>query len=195
MSATRVRCKKCKKVKALSKFSRDASRSTGHFPWCMECQKTSTSAFQDPDAPLNGHTCPMCDTPVRGHPNRRFCSNTCKERTSALRSKFNLSPAQFRAMVAATGGRCPVCDKKPTQWNVEHNHRTRQVYGVVCAGCNVGPIAFSYHDVELVKRLLNYLENPPALPVVGEVLVPEGVNQPSKIHQVWQRSSRMRRGR
>jgi hypothetical protein len=128
----------------------------------------------------------MDDNPVRGHKNRRFCSRGCKERASKLRLKYNLSPSQFRALVAATGGICPICLRHVTQWQVEHNHKTREVYGVVCGGCNVGPIAYSCHDIEQTRRLLVYLENPPIAAVLGEtILVPENGQNSSKIHKIW----------
>lgn len=188
MSATSIRCKRCKKVKARSAYSADASRPTGYFPWCKTCQGESTAdrAFQDESAPLNGHICPMCDTPIRGHVNRRFCSETCKGRASRLKLSYNLTPAQYRALVEATGGRCPICLKKPTMWPVEHDHKTLQITGVVCTACNVGALAHTYHDVEFVRRLLAYLEDPPAVRVLGSpVYASEKRSKPSNVHRIW----------
>lgn len=186
---SRRRCKHCRKVKAASAFSNDSSRPDGKFPWCIDCQVEhgQTHKFQNPEGELNGRICPMCDTPIRGHANRRFCSNTCKDRVKVLKTKFNLTPEQYRKLVADTGGRCPVCGNKPTQWHVEHNHRTREVTGVVCGRCNVGALANTYHDIAFVERLLDYLKNPPAQRVLGEiVLVPEGLkeSQPN-VHKMW----------
>lgn len=180
----RRRCKKCKKVRAASKFSNDSTRPDGKFPWCMSCQQGSTLPFQNPDDPLNGHICPMCGTPCRGHANRRFCSRGCKERKQALKINYNLTPQQYRAMVDATGGKCPICGKRPTQWQVDHDHRTGKVTGVVCKACNVGALAMTYHDTAFVKRLLDYLKQPPAEQVGVDVIAPRNV--PSKLHKRWQ---------
>lgn len=183
------RCKKCKKVKPLTRFSRDSTRPSGYFPWCMDCQQAGVKAagFQNPEDPPNGHVCPMCDTPVRGHRNRRFCSNGCKDRTSRLKHSYNLTPQQYRRMVDAMEGRCPLCRNRVTQWHVDHAHKGGRVMSVVCAACNVGALAMTYHDVEYVERLLDFLRNPPALGVGVDVHVPEGSTKPSNLHRVWGR--------
>ena len=183
----RLRCKKCKKVKAARKFSNDSTRADGKFPWCMSCQQTSTLPFQNSGDPLNGHICPLCDTPCRGHANRRYCSRGCKERVAGLKSNYNLTPQQYNAMVADTGGVCHVCGNRPTQWQVEHSHRTGKVTGVVCKACNVGALAMTFHDTAFVRRLLDYLENPPAERLRIHVTVPEqGNKRGSQIHKRWQ---------
>jgi len=181
---TKRRCKKCKKVKADSRFSNDKTRADGKFPWCMSCQGSSTLPFQNSDDPLNGHICPMCDTPCRGHANRRFCSRGCKERKQGLKINYNLTPQQYRAMVDDTGGVCPVCGKHPTQWQVDHNHRSGKIVGVVCKACNVGALAMTFHDTACVRHLLDYLENPPAERIGIHVTAPKNVR--SQIHKRWQ---------
>lgn len=179
-----LRCKKCKQVRPISRFSQDATRPSGLFPWCMDCQMTSTTAFQNPDDVLNGHICALCDTPVRGHANRRFCSTGCKDRVSALRKRFGLEVEDYRRLVADTGGRCPICRRRATQWHVDHDHSTGRVTGVVCGGCNVGPLAYSLHSVELVERLLAYVRETPAQRLgIQAIAAP---TTPSSLHKKWQ---------
>lgn len=186
-STPNPRCKKCKKVKPLSRFSHDSSRPSGYFPWCMDCQAKGVraGAWQNPEDELNGHVCPMDDTPIRGHRNRRFCSNSCKDRASTLRNKYNLSPAQYRELIANTGGKCPICGDTPTSWQVDHNHSTGKVTGVVCIGCNVGVLAYSNHSIEYVKSLLAYLSETPAERAGIDARVPPEYDQKSNIHKRW----------
>jgi hypothetical protein len=183
----RRRCSRCRKTKAASKFSNDATRADGKFPWCIECQLDGKAAqrFQDSGAELNGHVCPMCDTPVRGHRNRRFCSAKCKDRVAALKKRFGLSVEQYRALVAATGGRCPICACTPRMWHVDHDHRTSLVTGVVCQGCNVGPLAASQHKVERVQALLAYLEHTPAAQLGIEAYAPEEASRTPNLQGIW----------
>lgn len=186
------RCKKCKQVKPLSKFSRDTSRPSGYFPWCSDCAGEGIAAgkFQNPEDEPNGHICPLCDTVVRGHKNRRFDSATCKDRVKSLKTKFNLEVEQYRALVDATGGRCPICQNRVTQWHVDHDHKTRKVTGVVCSACNIGPLAMTYHNIELIDRLRTYLKFTPAESLGIEALAPEDQNRPSQLHRVWARGGR-----
>lgn len=186
------RCKRCKKVKPLSNFSRDSTRPSGFFPWCMTCQGEGVraGAFQNPQDPLNGNTCAVDDTPIRGHANRRFCSNTCKDRASSLKEKYNLTVEQFRLMVSATGGICPICQKRPTEWHVDHHHRTGVVFGIVCSMCNVRSIAYTYHDVDLARRLVSYYENSPAEQLGIRVLA--NVARQSALDKVWKTAAEKR---
>lgn len=186
-STPNPRCKKCKQVKPLSRFPRDSSRPSGYFPWCTDCQGESTAVgkFQNPDDEPNGHICPVCDTVVRGHANRRFDSMTCKDKASSLRTRFGLEVAEYRALVEETGGRCPICQNRVTQWHVDHNHKTRLVTGVVCSACNVGSLAMTFHDVGYVRRLLAYLEETPASRLGIEAVASDDANRPSNLHKKW----------
>lgn len=185
-------CVRCGVEKAIRAFDNDKSRDDGVYPWCKLCRKKySPTSQQDIDAPLNGHACPLCDTQIRGHANRRFCSNYCRDRVGALRKRYNLSVEQYRAMLERTGGRCPICEKRPKKWVVEHDHNTNLVTGLVCTGCNIGLLAYSNHDVGVAERLLKYLQNPPANATIGAVHVPDDPSGSrrgkSKIHTRWGR--------
>jgi hypothetical protein len=183
----RIRCKRCKKVKGKTSFSRDTTRQNGFFPWCMDCQNAYAKShrFQDENAPPNGRICPVDDRVVRGPKNRLFCSSSCKEKAAGLKRKFGLTVEQYRAMVDATGGRCPICRNKPTAWHVDHDHSTGLVMGVVCAPCNVGALANTYHDPDFVKSLYNFLTNSPAAQLGIVARAPDGQIGPSKLHQRW----------
>jgi hypothetical protein len=185
-----LRCSRCKKVKGKTRFSRDSTRANGYFPWCMDCQNdyAKSHRFQDEDAEPNGHICPVDDRIVRGAANRRYCSSRCKEKASALKRKFGLTVEQYRAMVDATGGRCPICQNKPTEWHVDHDHSTGFVMGVVCGPCNVGALANTYHDVEFVERLLSFLVTSPASKLGIEVKANQEQLGESKLHQRWEHS-------
>lgn len=188
------KCKRCKKVKAASSFSNDSTRPDGKFPWCMECQGSYAveKKFQSSDDELNGHVCSVCDTPCRGHANRRFCSASCKDRARSLRAKYGLTVEDYRRLIEDAAGRCPICTKRVRQWHVDHNHRTLKTTGVVCNNCNVGPLAMTYHDVEMVRRLLAFLEHTPADRLGIEAMAPVGVTRPSNLHSVWRRAGRRR---
>lgn len=188
LSGTR-RCGRCRVEKQADRFSNDSTRPDGKFPWCMECQSRymTERRWQDPEGLLNGHLCPLCDTPVRGHPNRRFCSAYCKERVNSLRNRFHLEVSQYRELVDAANGHCPICNEAVQVWHVDHNHRTGRVTGVICGSCNVGPVANTFHDIEFVKSLLSYLENPPADRLGIEAVAVAGAERPSQLHRMWDR--------
>lgn len=185
------RCSRCKRAKGIRSFVADKSRPDNRFPWCKLCvsRYRIDKQFQDPEATPTGHVCPMDDTIIRGHTNRRFCSDKCKGRASVLRMKYNLTPQQYRSMIPADG-RCPICRHKPTLWNVDHNHRTNQIMGLVCTKCNIGALASTFHDIGFVERLAAFLQNPPALAVgIDAQANPENIKS-ARVDDIWKRTTR-----
>lgn len=185
---SRMRCSRCKQVKGKTKFSRDKTRKNGYFPWCMSCQNEHmrTHRFQDETAEPNGNICPVDDRVVRGPKNRKFCSSRCKEKVGSLKRNFGLTIQEYRALVDAAQGRCPICRKRPTEWHVDHDHSTGLVMGVVCSACNIGALASTYHDPTFVLRLHDFLTNSPAarLGIVREA-PKKTADKPSQLHRRW----------
>jgi hypothetical protein len=81
-----------------------------------------------------------------------------KERTARLLRKYGITANEYDAMLAAQGGGCAVCERKPgkTPHHVDHDHATRRVRGILCHQCNwyVGTIDA---DPGVLDRLRNYL--------------------------------------
>jgi hypothetical protein len=153
----------------------------------MECQYDhyKEHRFQDESAEPNGHVCPVDDRIIRGHKNRRYCSARCKEKASNLRANFRLSIEDYRRLVDDAGGQCPICLRRPTEWHVDHDHKTGLVMGVVCSACNIGALAHTYHDPDYARRLVAFLEMSPAARLGIEARAPEGRTQPSQLHRRW----------
>lgn len=184
------KCGKCKKVKPPSAYSDDVTRFDGKYPYCISCQGQYTfdNKIQKSTDPLTGSSCPLCDTPLRGRPNRKFCSNKCKDRVKALRENFGLTVEQFRKMVDATKGRCPLCNCICKAWQVDHDHSTGKVTGVVCLPCNVGILAASRHLSSRAWALVGYLASTPASRIGIDVTVPVNAERkPAQIHNMWER--------
>ena len=77
------------------------------------------------------------------------------------RTAYNLQDDAYQKLLELQENRCAICeeefgDRIP---NVDHDHRTNQVRGLVCSRCNTG-LAF----VENMKFMIaadDYLDNPP----------------------------------
>jgi hypothetical protein len=119
---------------------------------------------------------------------------------SDIFEKYGVTPAEYRAMFRAQGGRCFVCRKakgKSRRLAVDHNHETGEVRGLVCSGsrdpktCN-RLIAFYTRDALL--RAAEMLSDPPPARAVlsairqdetGDPLIPSVVgNPPFRLHEV-----------
>lgn len=182
------RCGKCRKLKMASEFSDDITRFDGKYTYCMICQMNNnlSGRLQNSSDELTGHDCPVCDTPLRGKVNRKYCSSKCKWRVKALKDKFNMSINQYRQLVNDTKGRCPICNRFCNEWHVDHNHKTGKVMGVVCITCNIGLLAYSKHSIERAKSLLRYLTDSPASQLGITVTVHDTLLTPTpNLQSIW----------
>jgi hypothetical protein len=60
-------------------------------------------------------------------------------------------------MIEKQEGLCAICRKKPAE-QVDHEHATRIVRGVLCDGCNGGLGAFRERE-DLLLQAIEYLEH------------------------------------
>lgn len=124
---------------------------------CIKCQRTlPLSEFSKPYTDSHGRTyqrsyCKEC--------NRKVCSNYGKQnrkrhterwklwrknnpqlsrpldRRKKLKFKYGLTVQQFEDLVKKQDGKCAICGQaKPL--NVDHNHETEIVRGLLCTRCN-----------------------------------------------------------
>jgi hypothetical protein len=74
--------------------------------------------------------------------------------------KYGLSPAAFEAKLEAQGNRCAACGSSDpghkNGWQVDHNHYTLAVRGILCCPCNIA-VGF-VEDADRVTILRAYLE-------------------------------------
>ncbi len=77
------------------------------------------------------------------HPDYNKSSNPIK-RTSHLKTRYGITDDDYRRMLARQGGGCAVCkvttpnNGKGNAWfDVDHDHSTGKVRGLLCRNCNV----------------------------------------------------------
>jgi hypothetical protein len=83
-------------------------------------------------------------------------------RTSHLKITYKLTPREWDEMFVNQEGRCAICHKHhndcPLGLQVDHDHKTKRVRGLLCQSCNTG-IGHLREDVELLSRAIEYLQN------------------------------------
>ena len=79
--------------------------------------------------------------------------------------KFGLTVEQYETMLAAQGYRCAICrtddpgvgkEKRRGSWNVDHDHATCEVRGLLCRGCNVA-LGAVRDSVTTLVAMIEYL--------------------------------------
>jgi len=87
---------------------------------------------------------------------------TSKEerRAARLRSKYDLLPGEYDAMLASQGGGCAICESRfnvnGKPFVVDHCHKTNRVRGLLCTTCNTG-IGHLRDSEFLLARAIEYL--------------------------------------
>ncbi len=114
--------------------------------WCSGCQSFVPLFY------TSGSRCRACQSSAshEGH----------------VRRTYQLEPGEYDRLLEWQGGVCYICGQTPRSQRlaVDHDHRTNEVRGLLCAndewGCNV-QLRRLLNDVEVARRALEYVEVPP----------------------------------
>lgn len=60
------------------------------------------------------------------------------ERWRHFKHRYGLTKEQYDEALAKQGGRCAICRKEGEVLEVDHDHKTNLVRGLLCHNCNVG---------------------------------------------------------
>lgn len=90
--------------------------------------------------------------------------NPRRQLANALRYRYGLTLADYDEMLTEQKGGCAICgggadnlNKRNKHFTVDHNHKTGQIRGLLCSGCNVGIAEFN-ESAELLNAAADYLE-------------------------------------
>lgn len=114
-------CTKCGETKPLDAFSRDRRRKDGRLARCKPCRHADHAASRK----------------VYGYDKARYWKNPSGERERHLIRKYGVSLARYQEMLAEQGGACAICRRAQDRaLDVDHNHATGVVRGLLCTNCN-----------------------------------------------------------
>lgn len=86
-----------------------------------------------------------------------------EKRDKYLREKYGISLAIYRQMLALGGGACWLCRRKPKATsrplNVDHDHKTGRVRGLLCFMCNHRVLSRGCDKPEIHERAATYLRS------------------------------------
>jgi hypothetical protein len=94
-------------------------------------------------------------------------------RDKEFRKRFGITLLDYQAKLEEQKGVCAICSKPErgtrngvTRWlNVDHNHETNEVRGLLCTNCNVA-VGMMFESREIMRAAIAYLDkwdqpNPP----------------------------------
>jgi len=75
-------------------------------------------------------------------------------RESHLRKHYGITQAQYVLMVEQQKGLCAICHEKPFKpLDIDHNHATKRVRGLLCGNCNRGLGLFKEKEENFLSAL------------------------------------------
>lgn len=132
-------CTVCREYKAWSAYHKTRNAFNGHTATCKDCAKSYKRQYR---------------TSARNRENRF--------------SKYGLTPAGVLLMLEYQKYACLICRSKlllgssrkgnPTSLNIDHDHKTGKVRGLLCQRCNRGLGQF-LDDHKLLRQAAQYLES------------------------------------
>ncbi len=119
-------------------------------------------------------TCGGCggEIPPERHAGSKYCSPVCKKRVMDARWRekspgymrgylYGITPERYAEMLAEQGNACAIC--RSTEWpgkgnrpQVDHDHDTGAVRGLLCSNCNHGLGQFR-DNLDLLRAAIAYL--------------------------------------
>ena len=71
--------------------------------------------------------------------------------------RYGVTAAQVRQWVESQGERCAVCNGRTARLNVDHDHKTGRVRGLLCYKCN-SALGSMGDDPTRLRAAIRYLE-------------------------------------
>ena len=126
----RLTCATCGNAKPVTEFPRNKRSKTGYHCYCKPCHNSR---------------------------NRRFV----KERHGGsrhyhVRGRYGIGADEVDELIRQQDGLCAVCRKREAK-QVDHDHGTGAVRGIVCLLCNAAMGAF-HDDPDLIRRAIAYIK-------------------------------------
>jgi hypothetical protein len=147
-------CTGCKETKPLSEYQHDPRYADRLKPRCRPC----LNRYQKEYVARNRDKVLAQKRANRWRP-ENLEKDRARQREAALKRMYGITAEERDALLEAQGGVCAICGALDEfrAMNVDHDHETGLVRGILCAGCNLGLGNFK-DSLDKLKAAVAYLE-------------------------------------
>lgn len=139
---TRI-CTMCNVEKSVDEYWKDRSKKHGLSARCKSCKTALFNEYRKKG----------------GYDKKRYWKDPQGERERHLQRKYGITQTDYDDMFASQGGECAICHKtQDTSFNVDHDHDTGEVRGLLCSNCN-RMIGYASDNKETLANAIDYLSS------------------------------------
>lgn len=146
-------CKVCGVEKKISEFSKDRGEQPRK---CKKCHNRKTIEYRKGD--LAGASARRAaDAAYRKN---RYHTDPAFRQSRLMITKFsrhNMKREEFDRMLVEQEGRCACCGRVPKRFEIDHDHHTGEIRGLLCGKCNTA-LGLLQDTVSGAKLAVDYLE-------------------------------------
>lgn len=199
-AAIEKKCSRCKEIKSLSEYLPCKTGKFGLYNYCTDCHKQyqlnrnpNRKEIDEKEAKRVGlrklglKTCTSCrvvksldefyEDPRHGDGKQSHCTECFLHNLDKqyLKREYGLTYEQVVQIIDFQKGLCAICGRPPkkNRFNIDHCHTTHRIRAMLCVNCNTNLLPFVELYPEWITKAFEYLKNPPAFGIVGEIIVPE----------------------
>lgn len=150
-------CRYCKKDLSYNSFPKNKTTKDGLSYYCKGCAVKKTIESRNREKTIN---------PLTGKTNYTKKYNQypvySKEyyRNSTLKRKYNITLDIYNQMVIDQDNACAICNRHindlPKNLDVDHDHITGEVRGLLCGKCNMG-LGYFQDDIDIMNKAISYI--------------------------------------
>jgi hypothetical protein len=155
--STEKTCPRCKCLKPLTDFHRRRTNADGHTGWCKECKAVAGRKryLENQEKRCSTTQAYYKAHPIwaRGHRIRKFWPGSTWEEVND----------KYESILKSQNDCCQICQRHrsefPKYMDIDHNHVTGQVRGIICNDCNHA-LGLLKADIGLdyLRRAVTYIE-------------------------------------
>jgi hypothetical protein len=160
-------CNNCNSNKPINKFYKNSGSKDNLDTYCKECRLSRNKIWRKNNPEKVKNVQKQWKSKNRKRYNEINLKwkkdNTQKVIESGIKYRYGLDPVSYRKMLEDQGHKCMICNRHESELkqrlNIDHNHETGVVRGLLCDICNRG-LGFLGADrgTHLLRAAILYLE-------------------------------------
>lgn len=83
-----------------------------------------------------------------------------QQRNNRYLRMFGISAVEYDEIFKSQNYSCKICKTTEADFNLDHNHKTNKIRGILCKTCNMA-LGLFYDNIEILEASIKYLKEVP----------------------------------